>query len=154
MANTTKWVIGGSSYSTPVNVLTTELNTLANNTATAASPAYDNSTNLDVYADFFLHLGSISPVAPAYVNVYVLVSIDGGTTFPSATGSVLRNQASQLFLTIPLDTTGATAQNIVVRNILLPPGKMKFVLDNQAGASMAASGNTLSIATYNVNLNG
>lgn len=154
MANLAKWSIGGSSYATPVSQLTTELNALANNAASAASAAYDNSTNLDVYADLFLHLASLSPGAAPRVDIYILVSIDGGTNYPSATGTVIRNQTDQLWRSIPIDTTAATAQDIVVRGLLLPPGKMKFVLDNQSGVALGATLNTLKISTYNLNLNG
>lgn len=153
MANTAKYVSGANALSSPVTLLTTELNSLGNNAASAASGAVNNLSSLDLYCDLILHLASLSPGTGAYVSIYILVSYDGGTNYPSATGSVLRNQASQLWCTIPLDTTASTAQDIVVRNLVMPPQKFKVVLDNQAGVALNASGNTLSIESYNINLN-
>jgi len=42
----------------------------------------------------------------------------------------------------------------VIRNVMLPPATVKFYLDNQTGVSLNASGNTVKILAYNVNLNG
>lgn len=148
MANLGKW----GNLSSIVSLLTTELNSLANNTACAASSAIANQTNLDIYADIWLHLASWSPVAPNYATLYILEAVDG-STYPSATGAVLRNQPSQILCTFPLDTTAATAQDVVVRNVLLPPGSFKLVFDNQSGATLNASGNTVKMITYGVNLN-
>jgi len=149
MANIGQW----GDLSSPVSLLTTELNSLSNNAASAASSAIANQTNLDVYADIELVLGSLSPAAPNYCTLYILEAIDG-TNYPSATAAVIRNQPSQILCTFPLDTTAATAQRVVVRNVVLPPGSFKVVLDNQAGVALNASGNTVKMITYNVNLNG
>jgi len=149
MANIGQW----GDLSSPVSLLTTELNSLSNNAASAASSAIANQTNLDVYADIELVLGSLSPAAPNYCTLYILEAIDG-TNYPSATAAVIRNQPSQILCTFPLDTTAATAQLVVVRNVVLPPGSFKVVLDNQAGVALNASGNTVKMITYNVNLNG
>lgn len=149
MANIAKW----GNLSSPVSLLTTELNALANNAASAASSAIANQTNLDVYADIELVLASLSPAAPNYATLYILEAIDG-SNYPSATAAVLRNQPSQILCTFALDTTAATAQRVVVRNVLLPPGSFKVVLDNQAGVALGGTGNTVKMITYNVNLNG
>ncbi len=149
MASIAKW----NTPSSVVSLLTTELNSLGDNTASAASSAVANQTNLDVYADIWLHLASLSPASPNYVNVYILEAIDG-STYPSATGSVLRNQPSQLLCSFLLDTAATTAQDVVVRGVQLPPGSFKVVLDNHAGVSLAASLNPLKMITYNVDLNG
>lgn len=147
MASIGKW----NAPSSPVSLLTTDLNSLANNTLSAASAAVNNDTDLNIYADFELVLASLSPTAGAYVSIYILEAIDG-TNYPEATA--LRLKTTQLLLTIPLDTTATTAQRIAARNITLPPGKFKIVLDNQAGVALGASGNTLKMLPYNVNLNG
>lgn len=148
MANIGKW----GNLAAVVSLLTTELNALGNGSASAASSAVANDTNLDVYADIELVLASLSPAAPNYLTLYILEAIDG-TNYPSATGSVLRNQPSQILCTFPIDTTAATAQRVTVRNVVLPPGTFKVVLDNQAGVALGATGNTVKMITYNVNLN-
>src|SRR4051812_13488467 len=121
MANTAKYAAGATALNSPTSLLTTELNTLGSNTASAASAAYDNQANLDLYCDLMLHLASLSPGTAPRVDIYILPSYDGGTTYPSATGAVLRNQVTNLWCSIPLDTTAATAQDIVVRGLVLPP---------------------------------
>lgn len=148
MANIGKW----GNLASVVTLLTTELNALGNGSASAASSAIANQTNLDVYADVELVLASLSPAAPNYLTLYILEAIDG-TNYPSATGSVLRNQPSQILCTFPIDTTAATAQRVVVRNVVLPPGTFKVVLDNQAGVALGATGNTVKMITYDVDLN-
>ncbi len=149
MASLGKW----GNLSSPVSLLTTELNSLANNAASAASSAIANETNLDVYADIELVLATLSPAAPNYCTLYLLEAIDG-TNYPSATAGVLRNQPVHILCTFPLDTSASTAQRVVARNVMLPPGSFKVVLDNQSGAALASSGNTVKMITYDVNLNG
>jgi len=138
--------------SSVVDLLTTELNALTNNTASAASSAIANQTNLDLRADIWLHLASLTPTGAPYINVYILEAIDG-STYPSATGSVLRNQPQQLLCSFNLDTSTA-AQDVVVRDVPLPPASFKVVLDNQSGVTLGATLNTLKMITYNQNLNG
>ena len=148
MANIAKW----NAPSAVVTVLSTELNSLANNTLSAASAAIANQTNRDLYCDLELVLGALSPGTTPYVTIYILEAIDG-TNYPPATAA-LRNQPAQVLCTIPVDTTAATAQRIAVRNLLLPPGTFERVLDNQTGVALAASGTTVKIQAYDLNLNG
>jgi len=148
MSNIGKW----KAPSSVVSLLTTELNSLANNTASAASSAIANETNLDVYADIWLHLASLTPTGAPYINLYILEAIDG-STYPSATGSVLRNQPQHLLCSFILDTTAA-AQDVIVRGVMLPPGSFKVVADNQSGPTLAASGSYVKMITYNLDLNG
>ena len=71
----------------------------------------------------------------------------------AATG--LRLQTTAVLCTFGLDTTAATAQRLPpARNVVIPPGKFKLLVDNHAGVALNASGNTLKILPYNVNLNG
>jgi hypothetical protein len=135
------------------SVLTTELNSLGNNTASAASAAIANQTNLDLYADFVLHLASLSPAAGAYVAVYILEALDD-STYPAPSDADLRLMTSQLLFVMQIGTTASTAFDAVARNVLLPPHSFKIKLDNQTGVALNASGNTLKISQYNVNENG
>src|SRR5262245_19758044 len=71
---------GIGKWNTPSSIasqLTTELNSLGNNTMSAASATYDNSTNLNIYVDIEVNLASLSPTAGAYVAIYVLCAPDG-----------------------------------------------------------------------------
>jgi|SRR5215469_3142136 len=150
MANIGKWSLSGVGLT---SVLTTGLNSLANGSMSAASATYDNSANLDLYVDIEVVLASLSPSAGAFVAIYLLESVDG-TNFPAQSDADLRLTTTQLLCTIPIGTTAATAQRVVVRNVLLPPAKVQFKLDNQTGVALNASGNTVKILPYDVNLNG
>lgn len=153
MANTGKWVAGTNPAGTPLSVHSTSLNSLANNAASAASSAIANQTGLDLYGVFTLHLAALSPAAGGYITVYILTATDN-STYPSATAAVLRNQPDKILWTFPLDTTAATAQDLVTPAILLPPCAFKIVVDNQSGVALAASASTLSLINANFNLNG
>lgn len=143
-------------WNTPVlqtAVLTTELNSLASGSMSNASATYDNSSNLDLFCDLEIDLAALSPASGAYVAVYLLEAVDG-TNFPAQSAADLRLTASQLLCNVPIGVAASTAQRVVVRGIQLPPAKVQFRLDNQTGAALAASGNTVKILTYDYNLNG
>jgi hypothetical protein len=150
MANIGKW-------NTPTAIasqLTTELNSLANGSMTAASAAYDNSANLNIYFTAELNLASLSPAAGAYLAVYALLAPDG-SNYPAQSDADLRLIASMLWCVIPIGTTASTAQRVSsVAPLILPPSLVKFKVDNQSGVSLNASGNTLKILAYNINGNG
>lgn len=149
MANIGKW----NAPSGTVTVLSTGLNSLGNNTMSAASSNIANQTNLDMYVDIEVLLASLSPSAGAYVALYILESIDG-TNFPAQSDADLRLTTTQLLCSIPIGTTGATAQRVAVRNVVIPPGLFQIKLDNQTGVSLNASGNTVKFNAYDINLNG
>ena len=146
MANIGKW-------NTPVltTVLSTGLNSLGNNTMSAASSTV--SSNLDVYVDIEVVLASLSPGGSARVDIYILEAVDG-SNFPAQSDADLRLTATQLLISIPVGQTASTAQRVVARNIVLPAGSFQIKLDNQTGVSLAASSNTVKFNTYDVNLNG
>jgi hypothetical protein len=125
---------------------------IASGTMSAAGSTYDNSVNLDPYIDLEVNLASLSPTAGAYVAIYVYVSEDG-TNFPAQSAADLRLTSTQLLCAVPIGTTATTAQRVVVRNLLIPPKKLQFLLDNQTGVALANSGNTVKVVPYNVNLN-
>jgi len=149
MANIGKW----NTPSSVASVLTTELNSLGSGSMSAASGAINNDTNLDIYVDLELVLASLSPTAGAFVAIYIAEAIDG-TNYPAPSAADQRLQTNALLCTFALSTTAATAQRLVARNVVIPPGKFKIYLDNQAGVAFGASGNTLKMLPYNVNLNG
>jgi|SRR5215472_18247420 len=153
MANIGKWIGGANPPGTPLTVLSTGLNSLSNATMSAASATLDNSVNLDLYCDVEVVLASLSPTAGAYVTIYIWEAPDG-TNFPAQSDADLRLTNTQVFVSIPIGTTAATAQRVTARNIALPPAKVQFKLDNQTGVALNASGNTVKIITYNMNLNG
>jgi hypothetical protein len=151
MANIGEWNLSSVGLTT---VLSTGLNSLGNNTISAASATYDNSVapGLDLYCDLEVVLASLSPTAGAYVSIYVWEAVDG-STFPAQSDADLRLTTSQLFCVVPIGVTATTAQRVVVRNLILPPAKIQFKLDNQTGVALNASGNTVKVLPYSFNLN-
>lgn len=122
------------------NVLTTELDSLADAAACTASSAIDNSTNLDIFADLSLILGSSNPSGSPYWEVHLLPRLGDGSTYAD------RN-ASTLVATIAVDTGSSTKEGMA-RGIIIPPGHYKWQLVNRTGVANAASGNTASVRTY------
>lgn len=131
-------------------VLSTELNSLANNTITAASAAYDNSANLDVYAWFELNVtfGTNPSDTPPMVDLYMARSLDG-TNYESAPVTGGAGQ-QHMFVGSFQVLANTSAQRVTLGPVLLPPCAVKFYLDNQTGQTMAASGNTLHVYPNNL----
>jgi hypothetical protein len=131
----------------------TEINSLASGNAVLASTALDNSTNLDIFCDVSVSLGSVTTGAGApFIGLYLYALIADGTTygdgrFSSAASGPPPQQYSVGAIACAPSTTGVIAGPI--RGIIMPPGKWKFVLYNNAGVALAASGNTVQYRTYN-----
>jgi hypothetical protein len=49
-------------------------------------------------------------------------------------------------------TTGASAKNVIIPMIRLYPYSMRLQITNNAGATMAGSGHTLTVQPYNENV--
>lgn len=144
MANAIKWEAAWTSRG---NVLTTELNSLANGSFSSAGTEVDNSTNLDQYGKVEINLASLSPTAGANLELYMITAPDG-TNYEDAPGS--NNPATHVCTAvIPLDTTASDAKLCMSGVFLLQPAKTKFVLKNAAGVALGASGNTVELFTCN-----
>lgn len=117
--------------------------TLADNTMSAASAEIDNSSNLDTMGYLELStsdhtaLFSVSPsdTVPS-IDLYMTQAPDG-TNYESTPVTGGADQGSKYFGSFPVEknTTQAT---VVIGPILLPPVKMKFYADNQAGQTLTA----------------
>jgi hypothetical protein len=143
-------------YNTPgtlVTVLSTELNALANNTLSAASAAINNASNLDILANLELVLAALSPTTGAYIDIYIAEAVDG-SNYPTPSGADARLQLTMKLCTFFLGVTASTAQRITIRGVELPPTTFKLYLDNQAGVTLGATGNTLKLLPYDFQLNG
>jgi hypothetical protein len=149
MANVGKW----NSPRGVQTVMSTELNSVTNTSMTQSSSSYDNTVNLDIYVDVEINLAAISPGSGAYVALWIEESVDG-TNFPAQSASDLRLTSTQLLCSIPIGVTASTAQRVVARQVVIPPAKFFINFDNQAGVSLASSGNTVKFLPYNTNLNG
>lgn len=141
MATETKF----SSYAqTLTNCMTTELNALANGSAIIGA-AIDNTTNLDLWADFQLNVDFVSaPTAGTAVDLYLIPSLDG--TNYADSGAVLGPYYIGSF---PMVATTA-AQIAVVTRVPLIPGKFKPYVVNNSGQAFPATGSTVQYRSYHV----
>ena len=130
-------------------VLTTELNNLANSAYSAVGTVIDNSVNLDQYGSVEVNLASLSPAAGAYVTVFIVQAIDGVNYEDAASATNPAFQNAVASISIP---TGAAVKRIVSPWFKLPPTKVKFLLLNGAGVTLAATGNTVKLFTSNTEL--
>ena len=127
------------------STLTTELNALANGSASAASTAIDNTTNLDLYHDLTLTIavqgGARS--AGATVSVYLVMALDG-TNYDDVNATT-----AELVAVFPLDAA-TTARQATRRDVPVPPGLFKYFVVNNTGQALAASASLLEYRAHSI----
>lgn len=134
--------IGLKQYRGVSTVLSTELNALASSNGKAVSAAIDNSTYLDLFDDLELAVDFVSaPTVGTVVEVYLLPSIDGGTTYPDGSTSVLPQ--SSLYVGGFAVRSTTAAQVMSLRGVALPAGRFKYLVQNTTNQAFPASGSTL-----------
>ena len=119
------------------NFAGTTLNSLAN-AGESSVVTYDNSTNRDLYGTVTIKLGSITPSTGG--SITLRVTLNDGTDTADRIGGDL--------YVIPL-TSGASAKVAVVNMVRLYPFSMRLSVVNNAGVSLAASGNELYVRPWN-----
>lgn len=135
------WAAAG----TKIALLTTELNSLANGTITAAGPEINNSSGYQL-GMLSIHMASAVFVAPSYCNVYFVTSNDtNGTTYPTVTSAAAWAGANYLVGTIYIN--GSTAvQNETLPYVPIPLGKFKtYLVTGGSCPTLAATLNTLDL---------
>lgn len=124
---------------TNTNVLTTELNSLANNSNALGSTITLSNTGFRFGELELLVTFGVAPTANTAVTVWLLREVDG-TNFEDGGASVTPTRLPDAVFPLRAVTT---AQRIIVP-VDLPPGNFKALLRNDGtGQAMAASGNTL-----------
>lgn len=124
-------------------------NLLTDNEWTDLSDAIDNSTNKYVTVDILLALGSAAFTGSgSSVEVYVVRSVDG-TNYGSWAGNVTADeQENNQYFVGSVTTSGATAaQELILSNVVVPPGLYKIGLRNRSNATLAAA-NTISFRPH------
>ncbi|MGP8322388.1 MAG: hypothetical protein ACT6FG_00100 [Methanosarcinaceae archaeon] len=149
--------MGNSTYIDPVvqgteTLMSTDLNSLADDTVNVGAVLPDNTGNRYFYAVFELVLGSVDLSAqnnPA-LELYMVPSYDGGSTYAD-TGtdgsSSVYPPAQYLVCVLGVAETNA-AHRAISPHIMIDPLKYTPVCINRTGASLAASGNTLKSKYY------
>lgn len=137
---TAKWATPGTQSS---NIASTTLDSLPNgNTSTFVT--YDNSSNLDLYAEVEILLGSFTSTTGASITLRVFATASAGATVPDATGSVNGGET----YTIPI-TVGASAKVVTVPMIRLYPFSMRLCVTNNGGAALASGSNSIKVQPFN-----
>lgn len=152
---TERWIAGSGVGLTWTNAITaTNLNALANGNALASDVVIANATPLDVFADLSLGFTSMTPLAPAYMGIYLYPLNKDGTSYGDSrfgTAAAGPPPSNYYVGAIGLGAVSvAAAQTGMLSRIVLPPGSFKFVFYNQSGASLPGSGgSTFQYRTYN-----
>ena len=102
-----------------------------NNTPTAGSVvSYD-------MADLTITLSSgVTPVAPAYLTVWILPAVDG-TNYPSPPGATAGAAPTALSYTFPM--VAANTTTMVCPNIPIPPYNFKVQIQNNLGVNLPST---------------
>lgn len=147
MANAIQWETTATSQG---NVLDGELDSLANAGRTSAGTEFDNSSTLDTYGCLEANLTfGTAPSAAGYVAFYMITAPDG-STYSDGSSSVAPG-ADTWLLNMPVRAVN-TAQVKVTKWFPLPPTKLKFLLENQSGQALVATGVNVELFTNNFEL--
>lgn len=132
-------------YTGATSVLTTGLNSLANQAMSAVGATFDNHIILDMLCDIQVTIAAQGAARAfgATVEVYILYSFDG-VTFNSLVRGI-----SAIAAMIYLDPS-TTARVRTVTDVPLCPGYMRFALLNNTGQALAAAGNIVSVDPHSV----
>ena len=143
MANAINW----DSNPSLTAYLGVELNSLAN-AAQVIGAAIDNSSNLNMYMDVEVLVAEQGGArsAGAYIAIYMVSSLDGGTNYGYGDAST-DPPANSLVAALPIDAA-VTARYLTSMPFLMGPGHHKLVIENKTGQAFAASGNTLKYRVF------
>jgi len=133
------WAGSGSYLTAPVTALSTELTGLASSSSDvlAVSAPFANSQGA-VWADIeFIAGGVCSPGLDAFLEVWILRSLDGGLTFED--GAATTAPARGPDATIEINQGSGITPHALYPGVTLPPGTFKVALRNQMGVALPAS---------------
>ena len=133
------------------NVLTTQLNALADGSVTALSSEIDNSTNQHLYCDFQVDLISLNIASTtAFLHIFIVPTVDG-TNYPDWTSGAAATYHSAYLRGVILVQSGNSAHRVNFEEIRIPPGKYKVAIRNGLGVAMATSdSSTVAARPYSV----
>lgn len=141
MSTTFSWGAVG----TVAHLLTTELNSLAVATATAAGPEINNTAGTQL-GQIYVHLASAAFVTGCYINIYLVPSSDAaGGTYPTFTSAAAGAWSNYLAGTIYINGSTA-AQNEILTNVIIPLGKFKaYAITGGSCPTLAGTLNTVDL---------
>lgn len=126
----------------PATQLSTGLNSLSNGSAVESAPYTVPDGVEEVTLEAVIASTAAAVAAGGYLAVWVLRSIDGGSTYEDGSASVIPSRFPDAIILL---TSGITTAQRKSTLCSVSPGLVKFLLQNNAGASatLASSGNTL-----------
>ena len=136
-----------------ISLLTTELNTLATGSGSAAGPAVDNTiANSRGWKrgrfGLFIASNSLAFTATSYVQIHLLPE-DGAGNYPTYTSGASYKLAVPNYFITNIAVNPATQAANVVREYTdympLPIGSWKAVLVSSLGVTLPSSGNILTV---------
>lgn len=136
-----------------------DFNSRANGSFVLATTAIDNSTNLDLLAEFSgsMEVGGTTTAAH-YLLLWLLPRNRDATTYGDNTATGTNLPGSQYCVASGGVAVGITSGNLVYftfRNILLPRGLFKWGLSQHLGAATDSTANfNAEFLTTNLNTNG
>lgn len=157
MTATTK-LIAGQAFAS-AGFTAADFNNLANGSFVLASTAIDNSTNLDIWAEFSgqFEVGGTTTAAH-YLLLWLLPRNRDATTYGDGTPNGTNLPGAQYQVASGGVRVGITSGNAVFftfRPILLPRGLFKWGLSQHLGAALDATAAMQGeFLTTNINLNG
>lgn len=135
-------------------LVSTELNSLANNAAALGSTVFDNATELWPFGQFELTVTfSSAPTANNTIDLYLIPSIDGTNYGDAITGASGSAPSTSYLGSFPLRAV-TTLQRVPLGaggqagRIELPPSKFKIFAINKSGAAMPSSGSLIKMQPY------
>ena len=149
---TEKWIAGSGAGLTWADAFSTAtLNSIASGNAILSDVAIANGTPLDMFCDISVALASAPFASPNYLGLYLYpLNKDGASYGDGRFGTSAAGPPPSNYYCGSIGLVAATqAQTGALTGIIIPPGTFKFVLYNQGGAALAASGNTCQYRTYN-----
>lgn len=139
---------------TAVSLMTTELNSLANNANVASSVGGSSgvftntqgTSNFDGYPrakiEFVMAAYTGTPAANSGLSVWFIKTVDG-SNYDDGSSSVTPIRAPDVFIQVRALTSGPQR---IVRDCWVPVGTFKVLARNEGtGLSLASSGNTLKV---------
>lgn len=160
MTSLLKWSPGNPSWVDIFNTSSSDLNisSFVTGTGIIATTVVDNTSNANLYEDISFQCTSISPSGVPTLNFYLLPLLADGTTYAdgdSAT-TVVANQPTQTHWlgTIFLRLKASSAQNGMLRGLLIPPGKWKHYFINSSNTTLPSTGTVCQARMYAETNNG
>jgi hypothetical protein len=153
---TIKWAAGSGVGLTWTSCFqAADINSCANASSVLSSTGdVANGSALDLYADVCFLLGSITTAAPNKLDLFIYPLNQDGSTYGdnqlTAGTQAAVTPSSSLWCGTLILSVGTQVLKGIITGIEIPPGTFRFVLQNNAGATLAGSANAIYYRTYNL----